>query len=188
LILGSGFKKPKFNLFSLNPFSLKNCSKHSDPMPLTLGTPAPDFSLPDANGNMVALANYLGKWVVVYFYPRDLTPGCTTEACEFRDLHEQLLEQQAVVLGISTDEAKSHQKFIAKHNLPFLLLSDSDAAVSTTYESYGPKKFMGKDLVGIYRTTYLIDPVGKLAKIYRKVKPAGHAAQILMDLGQLQQE
>lgn len=157
-------------------------------MPLTLGTPAPDFSLPDANGNMVALANYLGKWVVVYFYPRDLTPGCTTEACEFRDLHEQLLEQQAVVLGISTDEAKSHQKFIAKHNLPFLLLSDSDAAVSTTYESYGPKKFMGKDLVGIYRTTYLIDPVGKLAKIYRKVKPAGHAAQILMDLGQLQQE
>jgi thioredoxin-dependent peroxiredoxin len=155
-------------------------------MPLTLGAPAPDFSLPDASGNMVSLANYLGKWVVVYFYPRDLTPGCTTEACEFRDLHDKLLEQQAVVLGISTDEAKSHQKFIAKHNLPFLLLSDTNAAVATAYESYGPKKFMGKDLVGIYRTTYLIDPAGKLAKIYRKVKPAGHAAQILIDLGQLQ--
>jgi thioredoxin-dependent peroxiredoxin len=154
-------------------------------MPLTVGQLAPAFSLADAEGNAVNLIDYRGQWVVVYFYPRDLTPGCTTQACEFRDAHEGLLRQQAVVLGINTDDAKSHQKFINKHQLPFRLLCDVDTTVATAYESYGPKKFMGKDLVGIYRNTFLIDPEGKVAKIYRKVKPAGHAAMILADLVEL---
>jgi thioredoxin-dependent peroxiredoxin len=144
-----------------------------------------DFSLADAAGNPVSLSSYLGQWVVLYFYPRDSTPGCTTEACEFRDSHDLLLQEQAVVLGVSTDDAKSHQKFITKHNLPFPLLCDTDASVATAYESYGPKKFMGKDLVGIYRNTFLINPEGKIAKIYRKVKPVGHAAMVLADLAEL---
>jgi thioredoxin-dependent peroxiredoxin len=154
-------------------------------MTVTLNQPAPDFSLTDTVGNQVSLSNYRGQWVVLYFYPRDSTPGCTTEACEFRDAHDLLLQEQAVVLGVSTDDAKSHQKFRTKHNLPFSLLCDTDAAVATAYESYGPKKFMGKDLVGIYRNTFLIDPEGKVAKIYRKVKPLGHAAMVLADLAQL---
>jgi peroxiredoxin Q/BCP len=155
-------------------------------MTLTENSPAPDFTLADAQGNSVTLSGLKGQWVVVYFYPRDLTPGCTTEACGFRDTYAEFSEIQAVVIGISTDDAKSHQKFINKYDLPFLLLSDLDGAVSTSYESYGPKKFMGKDLIGIYRNTFLIRPDGKIAKIYRKVKAEGHAAQVLADLMQLQ--
>jgi thioredoxin-dependent peroxiredoxin len=160
-------------VFAENIWNHPNLSEHS---------PAPDFTLLDAQGNAISLSSYQGQWVVLYFYPRDLTPGCTTEACGFRDAYTDLQELNAVVLGISTDDAKSHQKFINKHTLPFVLLTDADGAVATIYESYGPKKFMGRDLVGIYRNTFLISPDGKIAKIYRKVKTEGHAAQVLADL------
>jgi thioredoxin-dependent peroxiredoxin len=154
-------------------------------MPLNLGDTAPDFSLLDAKGDRISLSDLLGKWVVLYFYPRDNTPGCTKEACSFKDHYSALQAKGVVVLGVSTDDAKSHQKFITKFDLPFPLLCDQTAQVATQYESYGPKKFMGKDLVGIYRQTFLIAPSGKIAKIYRKVKPETHVAEVLADLAHL---
>jgi thioredoxin-dependent peroxiredoxin len=154
-------------------------------MPLNLGDTAPDFSLLDPKGDRISLADLRGKWVVLYFYPRDNTPGCTKEACSFKDNYSALQAEGAVVLGVSTDDAKSHQKFITKFDLPFPLLCDQTAQVATQYESYGPKKFMGKDLIGIYRQTFLIDPSGKIAKIYRKVKPETHVAEVLADLAHL---
>jgi len=153
-------------------------------MTLSVGDPAPEFTLPDQNGALVSLKDFRGKTVVLYFYPKDSTPGCTTEACGFRDLHEQFTAQNAVILGVSADAAKSHQKFIAKFNLPFLLLADTDYAIATAYDSYGKKKFMGKEYMGIMRHTYVIDPDGKIAKIYRNVKPADHPAQVLADICQ----
>ena len=152
-------------------------------MSLKPGDPAPDFSLLDADGNTVSLSDFKGKRVVLYFYPRDNTPGCTKEACGFRDLHTEILDRDTVVLGISTDDAKSHSKFIAKYNLPFPLLCDPEAEVSTAYESYGLKKFMGKEYMGIKRQTFIISPDGTLEKIYKKVKPADHPSQVLQDLG-----
>lgn len=151
-------------------------------MELKPGDVAPAFSLPDANGNLVKLADFRGKRVVLYFYPRDNTPGCTKEACGFRDTFEQYQSQDMIVLGVSTDDAKSHTKFSQKFNLPFLLLSDADGQVSALYESYGLKKFMGKEYMGISRNTFVIDPAGKIEKIYLKVKPETHAAAILSDL------
>ncbi|GAB4135340.1 MAG: thioredoxin-dependent thiol peroxidase [Cyanobacteria bacterium J069] len=155
-------------------------------MPLKPGDSAPDFSLPDGNGNTVNLKDLQGKWVVLYFYPRDNTPGCTTEACGFRDAYADYESSDVVVLGISTDDAKSHTKFATKFNLPFPLLTDADGTVGTAYESYGLKKFMGKEYMGISRNTFLIDPEGNIARVYLKVKPDGHAAQILADLAALQ--
>ncbi|MDX2213423.1 MAG: thioredoxin-dependent thiol peroxidase [Oculatellaceae cyanobacterium bins.114] len=154
-------------------------------MALQPGDIAPDFSLPDGNGNTVQLSDFRGKWVVLYFYPRDNTPGCTTEACGFRDAYTNYQSQDVVVLGVSTDDAKSHTKFSTKFDLPFPLLTDADGQMSTTYESYGLKKFMGKEYMGISRNTFLIDPEGKIAKVYLKVKPDNHAAQILADLAAL---
>jgi thioredoxin-dependent peroxiredoxin len=154
-------------------------------MPLNPGDVAPEFTLLDVKGQPVTLSQFHGQWVVVYFYPRDNTPGCTKEACGFRDHYSAFQSAGVVVLGVSTDDAKSHQKFITKYDLPFPLLCDQTAEVASVYESYGPKKFMGRDLVGIYRQTFLIDPRGKIAKIYRKVKPEQHAAEILADLAQL---
>ncbi len=151
-------------------------------MSLQPGDPAPDFSLPDAEGRLVRLADLKGQRVVLYFYPRDNTPGCTQEACGFRDIYPALQGNAVVVLGISTDDAKSHGKFAAKHNLPFPLLCDTDAAVATAYGSYGLKKFMGKEFMGVFRQTFVIGPDGTVEKIYRKVKPAEHPAQILEDL------
>ncbi|WP_299402079.1 thioredoxin-dependent thiol peroxidase [Acaryochloris sp. IP29b_bin.148] len=155
-------------------------------MTLAVGDDAPDFTLPDAEGNAIHLQAFQGQWVVLYFYPRDNTPGCTKEACGFRDQYEHYQTNQAVILGVSGDDAKSHQKFIQKQDLPFYLLSDLTLDVAKTYEAYGPKKFMGKEYEGIYRHTFLINPEGKLAKIYRKVKPADHAEAILKDLALLQ--
>lgn len=152
-------------------------------MPLNPGDPAPDFSLRDAEGNLVSLAGLRGQWVVLYFYPRDSTPGCTKEACGFRDRYLDYQQRGITVLGISTDPAAAHRKFIDKYNLPFPLLCDVDAQVATAYESYGLKKFMGKEFNGVYRHTFVIDPDGKIAKIYRKVKPDSHASQVLDDLG-----
>ncbi len=151
-------------------------------MVLKPGDPAPDFSLPDANGNLVRLADLRGKRVVLYFYPRDNTPGCTKEACGFRDAYPQYQYQELVVLGISTDDAKAHTKFTQKFDLPFPLLTDASGEVATAYESYGLKKFMGKEYMGISRNTFVIDPSGNIEKIYLKVKPELHAAQILDDL------
>lgn len=153
-------------------------------MALQLGDPAPDFVLPDTNGDLVQLANFRGKTVVLYFYPRDNTPGCTKEACGFRDAYPEYEAQDVVILGISTDDAKSHGKFVKKFDLPFTLLSDADGKVAAAYDSYGLKKFMGKEYMGVSRNTFVIDPDGKIEKIYLKVKPDNHAAQILQDLSQ----
>jgi len=134
---------------------------------------------------MHRLSELQGKWVVLYFYPRDNTPGCTKEACGFRDAYADYEGKDIGVLGVSTDDAKSHAKFAAKHNLPFPLLIDADGEVASRYGSYGLKKFMGKEYMGITRSTFLIDPEGKLAKIYRKVKPEPHAQEVLADLAEL---
>lgn len=149
------------------------------------GDPAPDFSLPDGDGTVVSLKDLRGKWIVLYFYPRDNTPGCTKEACSFRDSYPDYQGQNVVVLGVSTDDAKAHTKFSTKFNLPFPLLTDAEGTVATAYDSYGLKKFMGKEYVGISRNTFVIDPDGKIAKVYLKVKPDNHAASVLADLAGL---
>jgi thioredoxin-dependent peroxiredoxin len=151
-------------------------------MPLNVGDAAPSFSLPNAAGETVTLASLRGQYVVLYFYPRDNTPGCTKEACAFRDQFAEFGQRNAVILGVSTDDAKAHNKFIDKFQLPFQLLVDADGAMAATYDSYGLKKFMGKEYMGISRNTFLIDPEGKIAKIYLKVKPETHPAAILQDL------
>jgi len=154
-------------------------------MALNVGDPAPGFELPDAEGNTVKLADLKGKWVVLYFYPRDNTPGCTKEACGFRDAYGDYERSDVVVLGVSTDDAKSHTKFATKYDLPFPLLVDEGGAIAGDYGSYGLKKFMGKEYMGISRSTFIIDPEGKLAKIYRKVKPEPHAQEVLQDIAEL---
>lgn len=154
-------------------------------MTLAVGDPSPSFELPDAEGNVVKLQDMQGKWVVLYFYPRDNTPGCTKEACGFRDAYADYQNSNIVVLGVSTDDAKSHAKFVTKHNLPFPLLIDEGGAIASSYGSYGLKKFMGKEYMGITRSTFIIDPKGKIAKIYRKVKPEPHAQEVLADIAEL---
>jgi peroxiredoxin Q/BCP len=151
-------------------------------MPLKIGDPAPDFSLPDAKGNVISLADLKGKKVVLYFYPRDNTPGCTKEACNFRDFYPDFQGKDVVVLGVSTDDAKSHEKFSTKYELPFPLLIDTEGKVATAYDSYGLKKFMGKEYMGISRNTFLIGTDGRIEKIYTKVKPDNHAEEVLADL------
>jgi peroxiredoxin Q/BCP len=151
-------------------------------MTIEIGDIAPDFSLPDAEGNTVSLASLRGKRIVLYFYPRDSTPGCTQEACGFRDGYQNYRDLDVVVLGVSTDDAKSHTKFAQKHQLPFPLLCDLDGQVAAAYYSYGLKKFMGKEFMGVHRSTFVIGPDGRIEKVYRKVKPASHAAQVLADL------
>ena len=148
-------------------------------MPLLKGEPAPDFTLSDAEGNCVSLSQWQGKRVVLFFYPRDNTPGCTQEACSFRDNFAQYQELGIVVLGISTDSATSHQKFIRKWELPFPLLVDENAVVSTAYGVYGLKKFMGKEYQGITRTTFVIDPEGRIEQVITKVKVASHGSDLL---------
>jgi peroxiredoxin Q/BCP len=151
-------------------------------MPLSVGDPAPDFSLPDGKGNIVRLADLKGKRVVLYFYPRDNTPGCTKEACNFRDTYPEFQGKDVVILGVSTDDAKSHEKFTTKFDLPFPLLTDEEGKVATTYDSYGLKKFLGKEFMGISRNTFVIGTDGRIEKIYKKVKPEAHAEAILADL------
>lgn len=151
-------------------------------MSLNPGDMAPDFTLPDGDGNLVSLSALRGKRVVLYFYPRDNTPGCTKEACGFRDAYSDYESTNVVVLGVSTDDAKAHTKFATKFNLPFPLLTDADGQMAASYGSYGLKKFMGKEYMGISRSTFIIGPDGKIEKIYRKVKPESHAAEVLADL------
>lgn len=148
---------------------------------------APDFSLPDQDDITRSLHDYAGKWVVMYFYPKDDTPGCTTEACSFRDEREVIAELgQAEVIGVSRDTVRSHKKFADKYDLNFTLLSDRDHAVIEAYGAWGPKKFMGRELLGVKRNTVLIDPTGQLVKTYENVSPKEHAAEIIADLRQLQ--
>lgn len=154
-------------------------------MTLNVGDAAPSFALPDAEGKLVKLEDLQGKWVVLYFYPRDNTPGCTKEACGFRDAYADYQTSDVVVLGVSTDDAKAHTKFATKYDLPFPLLVDEGGAIASEYGSYGLKKFMGKEYMGISRSTFIIDPEGKLAKIYRKVKPEPHAQEVLSDIAEL---
>lgn len=151
-------------------------------MALNVGDPAPDFSLLDGKGNVVRLADLNGKRVVLYFYPRDNTPGCTKEACAFRDVYADFQKKGIVVLGISMDNAKSHEKFTTKYDLPFPLLTDEDGQMAAVYDSYGLKKFMGKEYMGISRKTFVISPDGTIEKIYQKVKPESHPAEILAEL------
>ena len=152
-------------------------------MSLQIGDAAPDFTLPDQNGDSISLASLRGKKVVLYFYPKDDTPGCTKEACNFRDRWDRFEQHGIKVLGISKDNAKSHAKFIDKYTLPFTLLSDGEPCpVAESYESYGLKKFMGREYMGMMRHTFVIDAEGKLEKIYKKVKAATMADDILKDL------
>jgi peroxiredoxin Q/BCP len=152
---------------------------------LKIGDKAPDFTLPDQNGKKVKLSDMRGQWVLLYFYPKDNTPGCTREACSMRDSMPRFDTQGLKVMGISTDSVESHKKFTQKHNLSFDLLSDDQKKVVKGYGVWGKKKFMGMEFIGTHRTSFLINPEGKIAKIYEKVKPAKHAHEVLVDITQL---
>ena len=152
------------------------------PNPLQPGSPAPAFSTTDQDGKTHTNQTLLGTRYLLYFYPRDLTPGCTTEACALRDEHEQFTKLNTLVLGISPDGEKSHRKFIDKHSLPFSLLVDEDHAIAEAFGVWGEKKFMGRTFDGVHRMSFLIGTDGKIEKTYAKVKPAEHAQQVLADL------
>ena len=152
---------------------------------LTIGTKAPDFTLKDKDGREVSLSDFVGKRVVLYFYPKDNTPGCTTEACTLRDAWTDLTEAGLKVLGVSADSVKSHQNFAGKYKLPFPLLSDPSKKMIESYGALVKKKMFGKEFLGIKRMSFLINPEGKIAKIYLKVKPAQHASEVLADLAKL---
>jgi peroxiredoxin Q/BCP len=146
---------------------------------------AQKFSLPDENNTVHTLDQYKGKWVILYFYPKDDTPGCTKEACNFRDALSELTSLGVVVLGVSKDSVASHKKFKEKFHLNFPLLSDESKETIKAYNAWGKKKFMGKEFEGILRTTYLIDPAGEIAKVYENVNPSEHAKDILSDIHNL---
>ncbi len=153
-------------------------------MALKVGDKAPELNLKDSSDKDVTLKDFKGKRIILYFYPKDNTPGCTKEACNFRDNWELLKKNNIVVIGISKDNAASHQKFIEKFDLPFILLTDSEPfKVSSDYDSYGLKKFMGKEYMGMMRNTFLIDADGNIEKIYLKVKASIMADHIIADLG-----
>lgn len=143
------------------------------------GKKAPAFSLKDQSGQTVKLTDFSGKYVVLYFYPKDDTPGCTKEACSFRDEHSKLKKAGAVVLGVSPDDEARHVKFIEKYELPFTLLADTEHAVAEKYGAWGEKNNYGKKYMGIVRSTFLIGPDGKVAKVWPKVKPEGHGDEVL---------
>lgn len=149
---------------------------------VAVGQPVPDFALPASNGKDVSLRDFRGKKVVLYFYPKDMTPGCTTESCDFRDFNGQFAEHNAEVIGISPDDVASHEKFIAKHQLPFLLLADTEQAVCKLFDVWKEKNMFGKTFMGVERSTFLIDEEGKLAKEWRKVKVDGHVQEVLTAL------
>jgi thioredoxin-dependent peroxiredoxin len=148
-------------------------------MPIKTGILAPDFTLPDETGVLRALSSYRGKPVVLYFYPKDDTPGCTTEACNFRDDYSQYNRAGVVILGVSPDTPKKHMKFKSKYDLPFTLLADEGHKVCELYEVWGLKKFMGREYEGVFRTTFLLDSEGKIVKAFENVKPADHSQEIL---------
>ena len=157
----------------------------STPQP---GEPAPDFSLPDERGAAHRLSEQHGRWTVLYFYPKDDTPGCTTEACQFRDLHASILDLGADVWGISPDDARSHGRFGEKFGLPFTLLSDEDHAIAERYGAWQLKQSYGRESWGIQRSTFLVDPEGRVARAWPKVKADGHAAEVVAALEEARSE
>jgi thioredoxin-dependent peroxiredoxin len=144
---------------------------------------APDFTTKNQTGEEVKLSDYRGKRVVLYFYPKDDTPGCTKEACSFRDAADVYAEKNIKVLGVSTDSEKSHQKFISKYNLPFDLLADTEKEIVTAYGVYGEKSMYGKKYMGINRATFLIDEQGKVVKVFKKINVSEHASEVLEAFG-----
>lgn len=149
---------------------------------LEIGTKAPDFSLPDQNGEMHRLSDYKGKKVILYFYPKDNTPGCTKQACGFSELYPQFMEKDAIVLGVSKDSVASHKKFQEKYNLAFTLLSDTELAAIKAYDVWKEKKNYGKVYMGIVRTTYLIDENGDIDKVFSNVRAAENPEKMLEEL------
>lgn len=154
-------------------------------MNLIVGERAPEFSLSDQDGTMHTLGEYKGSWVLLYFYPKDDTTGCTKEACTLRDEFPNFGALRAVVLGVSIDSVESHKKFAQKYSLPFTLLADEDRQLVEAYGVWGKKRMMGREYMGTRRTSFLIDPRGAIAKIYEGVKPAVHAQEVLRDLEEL---
>lgn len=152
-------------------------------MKIDVGMDAPEFELKDENGTVRRLADFRGKPVVLYFYPKDDTPGCTKEACSFRDDTSAFDEAGVAILGVSPDSVQSHQKFKTKYHLTFPLLADDGHRVADAYGVWGPKKFMGREYEGILRTTFLIGPDGKIVRVFENVKPAEHAKEVLAALG-----
>ena len=148
-------------------------------MYLQVGDKAPDFTLPDETGQDRSLGEFKGRHVLLYFYPKDDTPGCTTEACNFRDDYSQYQDADVVILGVSPDSSTSHMKFKEKYQLPFPLLADEDHKVCDLYRVWGPKKSFGKEYDGVHRTTYLIDPEGIIQTVFQKVSPAQHSSEVL---------
>jgi thioredoxin-dependent peroxiredoxin len=146
---------------------------------LSEGDKAPDFGVVNQNNEVMSLQSYRGKKVILYFYPKDSTPGCTAESCNLRDSYSELTTLGFEVIGVSADSVASHQKFISKHDLPFDLLSDTDQKVIEAYGVWGPKKFMGKEYEGIHRTTFVIDENGVIERVFNKVKTKEHTQQIL---------
>ena len=149
------------------------------------GDRAPDIALPDETGTIHRLSDQRGRWTLVYFYPEDDTPGCTTEACQFRDLHEDIHDEGAQVWGISPDGASSHRRFRDKFALPFTLLSDEDHAVAGAYGAWGLKKNYGREYLGIIRSSFLVDPAGTIVRAWPRVKADGHAAEVLAALAEV---
>ena len=147
-----------------------------------IGSRAPACTLPGQDGENHSLSEYRGKWVLLYFYPKDDTPGCTIEACTFRDQFKDFNTIGAVIVGVSTDSVASHKKFVNAYKLPFTLLADEHKEVVGKYGVFGEKKFMGRTYMGTMRTSFLINPSGKIAKVYEKVKPEKHAAEVIADL------
>ena len=146
------------------------------------GDIAPEFSAAGSGGGKISLADFTGKNVILYFYPKDDTPGCTKEACAFRDHFEDFKKRGAVVLGVSIDPVKSHNKFVEKFKLPFMLLADEDKKIVEAYGVWGEKSFMGRKYMGVHRVTFLIGPDGRIKKIWPTVKPEEHAAEVLAAL------
>jgi thioredoxin-dependent peroxiredoxin len=152
-------------------------------MPISAGQLAPDFTLPTDKGELLTLSSLRGQWVVLYAYPKDDTSGCTTEACEFRDLFPKFKKGKAVILGISPDPVKSHVKFKAKYELPFTLIADEEQVALQAYDIWKEKSMYGRKYMGVERTTFVIDPEGRIAKVFEKVKPAGHAEEVMAAIG-----
>lgn len=149
---------------------------------LEIGTKAPDFSLPDQNGNIHHLEDYRGQKVILYFYPADMSPGCTNQACGFRDLYPQIREKGAVVLAVNADSVESHKKFEEEHGLPFTLLADTEKEVLQAYDVWKERLMFGRPVMGIERSTYLIDENGVIVKAFGKVKPKDNAKQMMKEL------
>ncbi len=154
-------------------------------MKLKTGILAPDWKAPDQDGKIQKLSDYRGQWVLIYFYPKDDTPGCTKQACAIADMMPDFKKLKLQIFGISIDSVKSHKKFEEKYHLPFTLIADEDKKIVGKYDVFGKKKFMGREYMGTFRTSFLIDPKGKIAKIYENVKPELHADMILEDLKKL---